>query len=323
MASRLINEFKPNTIDPTPLSASETKTAYDALYTVVKPVKGLNRRYVDPVINDQKYGLLTFIPARDAKPNSDGFYGYVKLRGNYSTIADASARSAEIIKNVDSTNPIYTCVVGSPVPLVVDGFAEEKDEIDVKKHVEEDVSANVRNKMQKARREIEEIKEREEELKRDVAEPDPQDEYNSKRTKLAVLRWTIIEHQNKIKELTELRNKCVRELVKEQHEHPDWERDHLERYMAARKKVGMDQELTGFMTMIGMPIVVSEEGVFTEAESGEAAAAAAVESGETPALEGAEEAAKRESDTDAPSNGDRPKRPRQTKNLRIRRKNNA
>lgn len=261
--SWVIKEFLPNSKTSVPLTDSQTSNGMIELVNVVKDLPKLNRRYKDPPIHGQTFGLVSFIPAEGAKANEKGFYGYVKFRGNYDSIPDCQNKCDYIIRNVDSTNHIHICRVGLPVPLVTEGYADDVDEVEVKRNVEKDISANVRAKATKDKIEMEEMEDRAEALKRDVADPDPKEAYNAKRTKLAVLRWTLKQHIEKTKEIKELRNKCVRELVKESADNPNWEKNHLESYMAARRKANIpeDQDLPEFMALIRHPIVDPDENV--------------------------------------------------------------
>lgn len=259
----VIREFLPNTNSSVALTDNQVAEGFVDLVKVVKHLPKLNRRYIDPPIQGQKFGLVSFIPAKGAKANEKGFYGYVKLRGNYDNNHDYSNRIDDIIRNVDSTNHIHVCHVGTPVPLVTEGYAEKVDEIEIKEEVEKDISTNVRTRAKEDRKEMEEIEERAEALKRDVVEPDPEEAYNAKRTKLAVLRWTLKEHLKKIEEIKKLRDSCVRELVKESADNPNWEKNHLDRYMAARRKAHIpeDQDLPDFMAFIRSPIINPDENV--------------------------------------------------------------
>lgn len=252
----VIREFLPNTNVSTPLTDEQTGEAISQLVDIVGFPK-LHRRYIDPPIPNQTYGLVTFIPARDARPNDKGYYGYIKMRGTFNTIHDCKTQSDSIIRYTDSTNHIHVCRVGVPVPLVTAGFSEEVDKIDIKETVEKDVSANVRNREREDRKEIEDIQDRAEMLKKDVAEPDPKNAYMAKRTKLAVLRWSVQEHRKKEEEIRDLRDRCVRELIVESQEHPEWEESYYDTYMEARRKANIpeDQDLNDFMAYIKLPIV--------------------------------------------------------------------
>ena len=49
----------------------------------------VERRYTDPVIDLQKIGLFSFVPARGAVPNNQGIYGFAKIRGNFANENEA------------------------------------------------------------------------------------------------------------------------------------------------------------------------------------------------------------------------------------------
>lgn len=244
-----------------PLTDEQTEAAHEQLVHRVEAFPTINRRYIDPPIPGQKFALFSFIPAKDVVPNAQGFYGYAKIRGTFSTPEEAVEKSDEIIRTVDSTNSIYTCLTGHPIPLVVKGHAELHN-VDMQKEVDKDISYNVRSRAMEERKKIEEMKEREEELRKDVSEPNPEDDYIAKRVKLAVLRFTISEHEIKKKESEELRDKCIKELIEVRDANPDYEKNHLEKYMNARKKAHIPEEtdLTGFMKFMCEPIENSIPG---------------------------------------------------------------
>ena len=151
-ASWVIREFLPNTTSSVPLTDNQVSEGKTDLVKIVKGLPRLNKRYIDPPIQGQTYGLVSFIPAQGAKANEKGFYGYVKFRGNYDNIPDCSNRIDYIIRNVDSTNHIHVCRVGEPVPLVTKGYAEEVDEVDVKREAEKDMSAMSERKRRRIKR---------------------------------------------------------------------------------------------------------------------------------------------------------------------------
>jgi hypothetical protein len=72
----------------------------------------VERRFADPPIDLQKIGLISFVPAKGAKPNDQGVYGFAKLRGNYANTEEASEQAERLIRNVDSYHQIYHTFVG-------------------------------------------------------------------------------------------------------------------------------------------------------------------------------------------------------------------
>ena len=256
----VIREFEPNSRVSTPLTDEETNAAMQELVKVVN-FPCLHRRYIDPPIPGQTFGLVTFIPAKDVKPNEKGFYGYIKLRGTFNYLSDCETQMDSIIRLTDSANSIHVCRVGVPVPLVTKGFAEEVIEVDLKETIEKDLSANVRKKDKDERKEIEDIKDRAELLKKDVAEPDEEDAYISRRITLSVLRFNLKSLKEKTKETGFLLNKCKSDLKSVIEQHPEWEKTYLDKYMAARRQVNIPDksDQPSFMDFVNQPIDDPEE----------------------------------------------------------------
>lgn len=247
-----IKGFMRNTLSEEPLTDEQTANGVRQLTTVVEGVPGLNRRYIDPPIIGQSLGLVSFIPAKDVIPNEKGFYGYIKLRGNYEDLGDCSKKCKNIIQHVDSTNHIHVCRVGLPVPLVGKGFADNIETVDIKEVVEKDLSLNIQRKAHDERAEIENIQQRAEDLQESVKTVNEEEEYMTTRTKLAVHKWTRSEYKTKIAELDKLIEDAKTILHKETKEHPEWEVNYLSKYLEARKKANIpdDQTLTGFMGFV-------------------------------------------------------------------------
>lgn len=248
--------WKPNTSQHTkPLEPSELINATKSL-KIKAPFSKLNRRYIDPPLINQKFALLSFIPTQEAKPDKDGFYGFVKIRGSFNTIEEAEAQSETIIRDVDSCNSVFTCNIGHPVPLCVSGYAESVNEINLQDKTEETIAKNVREKRKQDAKEIENLKEREEELRKDVVETNPEDEYITKRVKLATLKFTFNEYIKKAKECNKLKKDCEKDLIRLCKENPEYEERYMERYFESRKKAGLtdDAEMPGFMVYMKDPL---------------------------------------------------------------------
>ena len=243
-----------------------------------------NKRFADPIKNGEpRFALFSFVemPDKDLgafledikselptelktrlerlKARKQVIRGVGKIRGAFHTVGEADARAEEIIRDIDSTNSIFTCMMGQPFPLVTEGFSEEVTEIDLQKETETAIAQNVREKRRKEQKEMEEIKKREEALKADVTkEPgdDLEEDYVTRRVKLAHLRYAISEHDKKKAECIEHEQKCV-EWLKEQSElHPEFEHNYMKKYLDARKAAHIpdDQVPEGFMRYMNEPI---------------------------------------------------------------------
>ena len=245
-----LQPFKPNSPLSTPsLSNDKLDVALELLYNRVPADIRLNRRCIDPPLLNQKYALMSFIPCPDAVPDKNGFYGFVKNRGSFTTIEEADEQAKHIIQNVDSTNSIFTCNVGRPVPLVVQGYAESLNEIDLQSKAQDVISKNVKKMRLKEQKQIEDMKEREDALRKDIEGSNTQDEYVSKRVKRANLMFTVDEHQK-------LLAACEKELVEMFKKNPNYELTYMEMYMDSRKKAHLvdDAELPGFMKYMDTPL---------------------------------------------------------------------
>ena len=212
---------------------------------IIEKFRKEDRLYADPVIFNQNIGLFSFVPAKNATPNSNGVYGFIKLRGNFSSPLEANQKSEELIRNVDSYHQIYHCYVGKPCPLTLSSkYSAEVSEIDIRKEATEAISSSIKSKKEDEQRTIQEIKQREENLlaesKRE--EVDPQDEYITLRVKLAQLSFTYLEHQKKLEEVKNIIIKTRGEIVEKNKEYPEFEGMYYEKYMKARRDAGIKED---------------------------------------------------------------------------------
>ena len=268
-----------------PLSNEELQIAKDKLVKAVDKFPRVNRHFVDPLrAGDPKFALFSYIEHPDVdmikfhddimgslKPKhkkqlaelnarSQWVKGVAKIRGAYVTQQEAEARAEEIVRDIDSTNSVFTCIVGAPFPLVTEGMAEEVNEIDLQQQTEHAIANNVRKQRRKEQREMEDIKRREEELRRN-AEKDPNiddlENYIAQRVKLSHLRYSINEHTKKKAECVENEKNVVEWLLDMKSRHPEFEEKYMEKYMAGRRAAHMpaDHEPEGFMKYMDDPLI--------------------------------------------------------------------
>jgi hypothetical protein len=210
----------------------------------------VDRVYADPPILDQKYGLISFVPAKGAAPNANGVYGYAKLRGSYATDIETNSRAEHLIRNVDSYHKIFTCYVGRPFPLTVEStYSADVNEIDIKKHMAESVSADIKSKKELEKREMADIKERERELmdtskkvQDGVYEEDPFDVYTTLKVKKAQLTWTYTEHTKKLAEIVDILVNTRKELDDLDEANPDFKDKYFDKYKEARRSSGFKDD---------------------------------------------------------------------------------
>lgn len=209
----------------------------------VKRFPTIERKYADPIISNQRIGLISFVPAKGAIPDKDGIYGFAKLRGNYETDREACERAEHIIKYVDSYHKIYHTYVGRPFPLTLSSkWSAETSEVDVKNSMVESISNSVKSKRDEERKQMEEIKEREKLLLEDVKKEkeDPLDHYITLRVKKAQIIWTYLETEKKLHEMRDIVRKTRDELEKMDKEDASYKEMYFKKYSDARKESGLD-----------------------------------------------------------------------------------
>ena len=106
-------KWRPDQKSP-PLTETQVDNALKTLNssTFVEKFPKIERRYADPPVELQRYGLISFVPAKGATPNKNGIYGFAKLRGNFNTSTECNERAEYLIRNVDSYHQIYHAYVG-------------------------------------------------------------------------------------------------------------------------------------------------------------------------------------------------------------------
>jgi hypothetical protein len=264
------NPFK-SSVNTAPLNNQETELAVAHLYdnTSLQTFPRVERRYADPAIANQNYALVSFVPSTDAKPDADGCYGCMKIRGVFATLEEADERAEYIVKNVDSYQSILTTFVGRPFPLIAsDGekYGAKLRKIDVDKKTEQVITQDVKQKREQEHKEMADIKKREENLKKDVkrtVEEIPTDEvYTTLRVKRSQLIHTYIDNTKKMAELKQLIRDTDDEIKKLDETDPKYKENYLKQYMDARRESGFDdtmiQNSDTFMRYLGDDINLDE-----------------------------------------------------------------
>jgi len=216
-----------------------SKTAY------IKKFPKVDRNYADPPIALQQVGLFSFIPAKGAKPNDKGMYGFAKLRGNFATEMEAEQKAEQLIRESDSVHTIFHTYVGRPFPVTLsENYAEETSEVDIRRDTIEAVSNTIKEKKADEKRKAQEIQEREQELLDDTSsKKDPvlveQDEYITMKVKKAQLTWTYLEHVSKLKEIKDIIVRTRKQIDEADVANPTLISTFYDKYKAARTKSGL------------------------------------------------------------------------------------
>ena len=237
-----------------PLNEEQTQHAVEDLVNKehIKLYPQDEKAFSDPSIDDQEYCLVSFIPSVTAKPDKDGIYGMIKVRGTYNSLEKCDKRSQFLIKNIDSVHNIFYAGVGKPFPITNSSdFSKDISKI----KIQEKMAEETKYQQDKEQREIQEIKDREKEiLEQNKSDEQPEmsdiDKYITNRVKKAQLTWTYLET---IKKLDGMKKSILnaREEIKQLDESDDTLKEsYLERYNASLKRVNLQQQTESFVQYI-------------------------------------------------------------------------
>jgi hypothetical protein len=234
------------------LTDDETVAAMNELNVkdFVNKFPRIEKFYADPKYENQVHCLVSFFPSKGAKPDEDGVYGMLKVRGTFATQDEADLKAEYLIRNVDSFHSIYHTYVGRPFQLAATKkYIVETKEVDIKKKIVETTSDEVRKRREEENKTMEEIKEREKELLKDVAqtEIDPYDRYVELMVKKAQLTWTYNETQKKMNDMKNNIIKARAELSSLREKDEDYHAKFYSRYMDARKTAGLPDDDNSFI----------------------------------------------------------------------------
>ena len=244
------------------LTEEEVKNALDGLVqsNVMRNYPRLERVYVDPPLINQTYSLHSFIPSKNAKPDKDGIYGMVKFRGAFQTKEEAFKRAEYLIRTADSYHKIYTGFVGRPFPITTESrFSQEKIDIDLKKKTQEIVSENIIEKKRAEQRQVEDIKQREENLitrQKENKDNDPFEQYITNQVKRAQLYWTYTETQKKMDDMKQIILRTRTSIKQAEQEHPKYLKQYKEKYMKARDLANIPDDDNSFVKFLGKDLEV-------------------------------------------------------------------
>lgn len=235
------------------LTDDQTQEALQASYvtSLTESYPIVDRVYTDPVYNNQLYCLHSFVPSKGAKPDEHGVFGFMKCRGAFSSLEEANQRAEHVIRNYDSYHEIHTGYVGRPFPIAVDTrkYVQETTEIDIRKHATETISNDVREKREKEKKEIEDIKEREKnllkqsnEVQKGTFKEDPIDTYTTLQVKKANLVFAYKKTQEKLIEMQTSIRKAFKEIRDMDVEDPTLSKKYYDKYMQARRDANIPDD---------------------------------------------------------------------------------
>jgi hypothetical protein len=240
-------EPRPSTMNHPPLNEDEFREAFEELNIkdFIHKFRKVERKYMDPPLSLQNIGLVSFIPTRGARPDSKGVYGFIKLRGNFGTEREADERAEDLIRKHDSYHNIQHVYVGRPFPLTIKkDFIKNINEIDIQKHATAEISAQIKEKREKERKEVEIIQDRAKNLQEEVDKEavDTQELYTTLRTKKAQLIWTYLETLKKIDQMKESIIKTRQEINEFDEKEPHLREIFYDKFLDARKRAGITND---------------------------------------------------------------------------------
>jgi len=242
-----VNKAKIDQFAP-PLRGEELSAAVAAKFdgqSIIRAFAEVERCYVDPPIELQKYVLVSFVPSKGATPDEHGIFGFMKVRGSYDTIAEANARAERIVADCDSINTIRTAYVGRPFPItaVEDKFSGETARFDPKENMTKTFQNTRQNVVSKETQMVNEMIEREKDLIRTIKAEieDPFERYCELKNTKAISSFNYNTYRKKLIEIKQgilIKVDALREL---ETAHPEFREKYLDNIRAKRKAVGLDK----------------------------------------------------------------------------------
>lgn len=250
-----------------PLTDEELEEAMRTKYKSLE-FPEIDRQYTDPSILHQKIVLVSFVPSKNARPDEDGIYGMMKVRGSYATEEEANERAEFLIRNHDSYHEIFHAFVGRPFPITTQsGFERELKTIDIRKKTVRLISEDILNKKREEEKEMREMQQREKNLleeskraKEDIPE-DPYDLYITDQVKRAQLIWTYHETMKKCDQMKDLIRTTNETIARVEADNPSYREQYREKYMQARKDAGLteENEEDSFIKYLGVDLLPTDQ----------------------------------------------------------------
>jgi len=253
------------TVRPTSMGVSLTDEEVQiALEENIVDFPRIEKYWVDPAYRNQNYCLVSFVPSKNAKPDEDGVFGVMKVRGVFPDEKEATDHARELITNVDSYNTIFIGEVGRALPITIDNekYASETTSTDIRDKAIAVVDSHMRTKKRDEERETQEQEKRRREL---TEEYDPNstenklEDYTTRRTGKANLVYNMVNALNQLRSHRASLEK-----------HPEYREQYLSRYVRVCADVGIDESsnpLMAYLKMDGLPFDLDRTLAFRENET--------------------------------------------------------
>ena len=203
---------------------------------------------IDPSISGQSIGIISFSPSKNARPDSQGCFGVLKLRGNFSNQPDAERYGAMLMRKYDSYAEYDLVRVGQDFPLMIDNsiYTEETKEVNIKAVVDDISLSFIRKKKEEERQQREEVETRSRKLISKDTEEDRAESlndlefYTTMRTKKAHCQHIIDQSKDKLQEAKTALARIVEQIEELDGKFPEYKTQYISQYDNALKSIGTD-----------------------------------------------------------------------------------
>jgi hypothetical protein len=200
------------------------------------------RLRTDPPLANQAYYMFTFVPSKNATPDSDGCFGVMKFRGSFPTPREAEEWGENLIRNVDSYHENIIGYVGREFPLTLESkYCLSTKEVDIRTKMDSVSRENIKSHRENDKREMEEIQERQRQLLDDTkkdCEAEDLESYIQLRVKIASARMLREECEKKIKECNKSLKNMVKEVDRLDESFPEYKEEYKAKYKSAMEAIG-------------------------------------------------------------------------------------
>jgi len=213
----------------------------------------------DPEVLGQTIGLVSFIPSKDAKPDSEGSFGVMKLRGNFQTALEAEKWCEMLIRDYDSYSTNQFVFVGREYPLMASNeiYNSPHKEEDLKDVISKVVKTYLKELLEKREKEEKDMLERQSKLS--LNKEQKRINTDKEEDKASIEYYTLLNvkraynlHQLNESELTMKKSQVViqnteKEIREMEGEFPYFKKEYLDRFIEAVKKAGNPEESDTFI----------------------------------------------------------------------------
>ena len=203
-----------------------------------------DRKYrTDPELMGQQIGLLSFIPSKGAVPDTNGAFGVLKLRGNFSSAAEAEKWCDMLIRDYDSYSVNELVFVGKEHPLFINRniYKSPHAEDDLKDIITKVVKTYLKEVEDRRKQEEKDMVERQAKLR--INEDKETDKstveyYTVLNVKKAYNKHQLIESEVTLEKCKLVIDEIEKEILDMDKEFPDFRQEYLQKYIDACKAAG-------------------------------------------------------------------------------------